>query len=97
MQPDSADAFVRRTIEQNHTVVFGRPTCPYCNDLVRQLDYQKWPVLFVNLDTLDAGAAVRQSLQDITKQRTIPNVWVAQKFVGGHTDMMRLLSGTKDH
>lgn len=35
----------------------------------------------------DDGAEVQSALQEITSQRTVPNIFVGQKHIGGNSDL----------
>ncbi len=40
--------------------------------------------LFFNADD---GAEIQSALQDISGQRTVPNIYIAQKHIGGNSDL----------
>lgn len=35
----------------------------------------------------DDGAAIQDALQEITGQRTVPNIFIKQKHIGGNSDL----------
>jgi glutaredoxin 3 len=35
----------------------------------------------------DDGAAIQDALQEITNQRSVPNVFIAKKHIGGNSDL----------
>lgn len=39
-----------------------------------------------NLST-DDGAAIQDALEDITKQRSVPNIFIGQKHIGGNSEL----------
>jgi len=41
------------------------------------------------------GSAIQNTLAEITGQRTVPNVWVKGKFIGGNDDIHALLRSGK--
>lgn len=41
---------------------------------------------FVELDEMDEGNAIRYELSRITGRTSVPQVWIAGKFVGGYSD-----------
>eukprot|EP00992_Anisonema_acinus_P013744 TRINITY_DN8901_c0_g1_i2.p1 TRINITY_DN8901_c0_g1~~TRINITY_DN8901_c0_g1_i2.p1 ORF type:complete len:103 (+),score=32.62 TRINITY_DN8901_c0_g1_i2:56-364(+) len=68
-------------------VVFSKTTCPFCSktkDLFAEL---KVPITVYELNQQPDGAAVQNELLEWTKQRTVPNVFVAGQHVGGNDDV----------
>ena len=35
----------------------------------------------------DDGADIQDALEDITHQRSVPNIFIAQKHIGGNSDL----------
>ncbi|MEO0438058.1 MAG: glutaredoxin 3 [Pseudomonadota bacterium] len=61
--------------------------CPYCMAARRLLkakgvDYDEIAV--------DGDRALRQKMEQISGQRTVPQIWVGEKHVGGFTDLADL-------
>lgn len=40
-----------------------------------------------NLQSSDDGAALQEALEEISNQRTVPNIWIGQKHIGGNSDL----------
>lgn len=40
-------------------------------------------ILFV----ADDGSAIQDALEEITKQRSVPNIFINQKHIGGNSDL----------
>ena len=36
---------------------------------------------------IDDGAAIQDALEDITKQRSVPNIFIGQKHIGGNSEL----------
>jgi glutaredoxin 3 len=36
---------------------------------------------------LDDGAAIQDALQEITNQRSVPNIFIGKKHIGGNSDL----------
>lgn len=36
---------------------------------------------------VDDGAALQDALEDITGQRSVPNIFISQKHIGGNSDI----------
>lgn len=78
-------------------VVFSKSYCPYCKStkqllaslgLDQKLDGAKYKVL--ELDQQETGPAVQDALERLTGQRTVPNVFVGGKHIGGNSDLQAL-------
>eukprot|EP01127_Copromyxa_protea_P012288 TRINITY_DN3186_c0_g1_i1.p1 TRINITY_DN3186_c0_g1~~TRINITY_DN3186_c0_g1_i1.p1 ORF type:complete len:139 (+),score=25.16 TRINITY_DN3186_c0_g1_i1:64-480(+) len=77
---------IRETIEENKVVIFSKTSCPYCHkakDLFRSLGVK---FQAVELDTMPDGREIQNLLADVTKQGTVPSIWVNGKFIGGCDD-----------
>ena len=38
----------------------------------------------------DDGAAIQSALQEISEQRTVPNIFIKQKHIGGNSDLQAI-------
>lgn len=79
----SAADDARSAIKDNNVMVFSTTYCPYCaqvKSLFSSLDvhHAVW-----ELDEREDGSEIRQFLVEETGQRTVPNVFVGGKHVGG--------------
>jgi glutaredoxin 3 len=64
-------------------MIFSKSYCPYCTKakkLIQSLNVQ-YDVL--ELDQVENGGEIQDYLYEITKQKTVPNIFVQQKHVGG--------------
>lgn len=43
--------------------------------------------LHERMDLLDDGSAIQSALAEMTGQKTVPNVWIDKKHIGGNSDM----------
>ncbi|KAL4811489.1 thioredoxin-like protein [Aspergillus unguis] len=80
----------QKIIDENGVVVFSKSYCPYCKaskDLLTQLG-AKYHTL--ELDQTDGGDALQNALQEISGQRTVPNIYISQKHIGGNSDLQGL-------
>jgi glutaredoxin 3 len=55
-------------------------------------EYIEVGVEWIDLDDLPAedGPMIQKELQDVTGQRTVPNVFIGQEHVGGNSDLQQL-------
>mmetsp|Transcript_43862 Transcript_43862/g.103274 ORF Transcript_43862/g.103274 Transcript_43862/m.103274 type:complete len:134 (-) Transcript_43862:102-503(-) len=82
-------------IKNNKVQIFSKSYCPFC---------KKTKQLFANLDVdfhvdeldqMEDGAAVQQELMKLSGQRTVPNVFIGGKHVGGNDDCQRAFQDGK--
>jgi glutaredoxin 3 len=45
--------------------------------------------------TTDDGSDLQDALQEINGQRTVPNIYIKQKHIGGNSDLQDLKSANK--
>lgn len=53
------------------------------------------PYTAVELDQLDDGDAIQATLLDLTKQRTVPNVFINGEHLGGNDDTQKAAKSGK--
>ncbi|KAJ6096052.1 hypothetical protein N7486_006798, partial [Penicillium sp. IBT 16267x] len=83
----AAKITAQNLINENGVVVFSKSYCPYCKaskDLLNELG-AKYTTL--ELDEEQDGAAIQSALQEISGQRTVPNIYINQKHIGGNSDL----------
>lgn len=74
---------VQEYIDNNKVVIFSKSTCPYCvkvKNLFGQLGVE---FTVVELNQIENGAALQDALQEISKQSTVPNVFINKIHLGG--------------
>jgi glutaredoxin 3 len=75
-------------IENNKVVVFSKSTCPFCSSTKRLFERMAIVnVVVIELDLLPEGREIQSLLQEMTGQRTVPNVFVNGKHFGGNSDI----------
>jgi glutaredoxin 3 len=86
----SIQQLVANQLKQAKIVIFSKTYCPYCikvKELFKNLqqEYQA-----IELDTINNGQEIQDYLYTLTKQRTVPSVFINQKHVGGCDDVHEL-------
>merc|ERR1711972_277706 len=79
-------------------MVFSKTTCPFCTKIKNLFKQLKVKIEVLELDQIvpeGDGAAVQAALLEKTGQRTVPNVFINGKHVGGHDDTMKLAGEEK--
>ncbi|KAJ5736877.1 uncharacterized protein N7483_002002 [Penicillium malachiteum] len=76
-----------KLINENGVVVFSKSTCPFCTATKKLLNEvgAQYKVL-----ELDQEKAIQDALQEITGQRTVPNIFIGQKHIGGNSDLQAI-------
>jgi glutaredoxin 3 len=83
------ETFVKDTVASKPVVVWTRGWCPYCTKVKTLFKELSIDFLEIDLETRDNGNAVHEALKKITKQSSVPSVWINGKFVGGNDDTQR--------
>jgi len=81
----SVKQFVDDSIANNKVVIFSKSWCQYCNS-VKELfttHFEDVKYHVIELDKRDDGNSIQEYLREKTGQRTVPNVFVNQKHIGG--------------
>ncbi|KLO07698.1 glutaredoxin-1 [Schizopora paradoxa] len=83
---------VDKIIEENKVAVFSKSYCPYCMKAKKLLqnNYSDVQTTVLELDTENDGAQIQDYLQEKSGQRTVPNIFIGQKHIGGSSDLADL-------
>ena len=88
---------IQSTVKQYPVVVFSKPTCPYCRKAMEALSLEgvsvdKTPkaILVVDLTHHEHGSIIQDRLQELTGRRTVPNVFIGGKNIGGGDETVEL-------
>ncbi|KAJ5218997.1 glutaredoxin Grx1 [Penicillium cinerascens] len=74
-------------INENGVVVFSKSYCPYCVATKKLLNELGANFTTLELDQIDDGSAIQDALQEITNQRSVPNIFINKKHIGGNSDL----------
>ncbi|KAJ6120007.1 hypothetical protein N7523_004287 [Penicillium sp. IBT 18751x] len=74
-------------INENGVVVFSKSYCPYCTATKKLLKENGAKFTTLELDQIDDGSAIQDALEEITQQRSVPNIFINQKHIGGNSDL----------
>ncbi|PHU27611.1 Glutaredoxin [Capsicum chinense] len=78
-----ASAKAKEIVSANPVVVFSKTYCPFCvsvKDLLAKLGVS---FKAVELDSEKDGSEIQAALVEWTGQRTVPNVFIVGKHIGG--------------
>uniref|UniRef100_A0A4W5P8P1 Thioredoxin reductase 3 n=1 Tax=Hucho hucho TaxID=62062 RepID=A0A4W5P8P1_9TELE len=74
---------IQELIDSNQVLVFSKSYCPFCvkvKDLFKELNVN---CNVVELDLIDDGSNYQELLLEMTRQKTVPNVFVNKTHIGG--------------
>ncbi|CAI7605055.1 hypothetical protein N7533_002765 [Penicillium manginii] len=86
----AAKTKAQKLIDENAVVVFSKSYCPYCTTSKSLLNSFDAKFTLVELDQIDDGSAIQDALNEISGQRTVPNIWIKQKHIGGNSDLQNV-------
>lgn len=67
----------------------------YCNKAKDLFNSLKVPFNYVDLDTMENGTAIQSDLTELTGQKTVPNIFIKGKHIGGCDKVHQLNSEGK--
>ncbi|XP_047164332.1 glutaredoxin-C3 [Vigna umbellata] len=84
---NSVSAFVQNAIYSNRITVFSKSYCPYCLRAKRILAELNEKPFVVELDLREDGYEIQSVILDLIGRRTVPQVFVNGKHIGGSDDL----------
>mmetsp|Transcript_1485 Transcript_1485/g.1776 ORF Transcript_1485/g.1776 Transcript_1485/m.1776 type:complete len:100 (-) Transcript_1485:221-520(-) len=82
---------VQQLINDNKVLVLSKSYCPYCRATKSTLNqFDLSGVKIVELDQVPEGGALQSEAASISGQRTVPNIWIGGKHIGGNSDLQKL-------
>eukprot|EP00698_Gefionella_okellyi_P005083 TRINITY_DN14670_c0_g1_i1.p1 TRINITY_DN14670_c0_g1~~TRINITY_DN14670_c0_g1_i1.p1 ORF type:complete len:131 (-),score=29.98 TRINITY_DN14670_c0_g1_i1:60-452(-) len=76
-------ADVQEVVNNNAVVVYSKSYCPYCKRTKALFQQLGVNAVVTELDLAPNGIEIQQTLLEITGQRTVPNVFIGGKHIGG--------------
>lgn len=83
----STSAFVQNVIYSHRIAMFSKSYCPYCMGAKRIFSELQEKPFVVELDLRDDGSQIQSVLLDLTGKRTVPQIFVNGKHIGGSDDL----------
>ncbi|KAK4191341.1 thioredoxin-like protein [Podospora australis] len=87
---EAAQQKAQQLIDENAVMVFSKSYCPYCNNTKRILNGLDAKYKAIELNQESDGDEIQSALAKITGQRTVPNIFIGQKHIGGNSDLEAL-------
>ncbi|KAL1461291.1 hypothetical protein WDU94_013201 [Cyamophila willieti] len=86
-------SFVNKEIASSAVIIFSKTTCPYCSKAKEKFKSINQEFKTVELDLLgENGAKIQNALAEKTGQRTVPNIFVHGKHIGGCDATLKLFA-----
>ncbi|KAJ4712364.1 Glutaredoxin [Melia azedarach] len=73
----------KEIVSSNPVVVFSKIYCPYCTRVKQLLTQLGASYKVIELDKESDGSIIQSALGEWTGQRTVPNVFIGGKHIGG--------------
>jgi len=81
-----ANDFTDGLIKDNKVMIFSKSYCPFCKKVKEIFNTINVPYFAYELDLEANGAEIQAYLVDKTSQKTVPNVFINGKHLGGASD-----------
>ncbi|CAN8244189.1 unnamed protein product [Cochlearia groenlandica] len=78
--------FVKKTISSHKIVIFSKSYCPYCKRAKSVFSELDQVPHVVELDEREDGWSIQSALGEIVGRRTVPQVFLNGKHIGGSDD-----------
>ncbi|KAL4871716.1 hypothetical protein BDV12DRAFT_163625 [Aspergillus spectabilis] len=92
----AAKTKAQKIIDENGVVVFSKSYCPFCKSSKSLLSELGAKYYALELDQIDEGAALQDALEEISGQRTVPNIYISRKHIGGNSDLQNIREDLPD-
>ncbi|KAF0682411.1 Aste57867_25457 [Aphanomyces stellatus] len=86
---------VQELIQTSSVVFFSKSYCPFCSRVKELFDDMDIKPLTIELDDMEAGQDIQDVLVEMTSLRTVPNVFINGKHIGGCDSVMKLAKTNK--
>ncbi|XP_065316171.1 thioredoxin reductase 1, cytoplasmic-like [Gordionus sp. m RMFG-2023] len=82
-------------IKDNRVMIFSKSYCPYCKTVKDYFANKNIPFKALELNEIANGSEIQNDLHSLTRQRTVPNVFIGGVHVGGSDSVMKLANEGK--
>ena len=99
-KPSFFDNYLNETLKSHDIVIFSKTTCPYCDRAKEALSKLNLNYHSIELDVSkncpkEDCSNLASSLMLMTRIRTVPQIFVNGKLIGGFTDLDALIKSNK--
>ncbi|KAI5953582.1 GRX1 [Candida jiufengensis] len=83
---------VEKLIKEHPIFIASKSYCPYCAQTKKTIEGLTKDAYIVELDETSDGGEIQEALAELTGQKTVPNVFIGGKHIGGNSDVQQLKS-----
>jgi len=83
---EGTQKLVQQMVDENKVMIFSKSYCPFCKKVKEIFKSMNQDARALELDLEANGDAIQSSLLAMTNQKTVPNVFINQKHLGGCSD-----------
>ena len=80
---------IKAEIASNKVMVYSKSYCPFCVQTKNLLQEQGIAYQVKELDQIADGQKIQDALLQMTKQRTVPNIFINGEHLGGNSDLVK--------
>ncbi|XP_044471158.1 glutaredoxin-C4-like [Mangifera indica] len=88
-------AFVKKTISSHDIVIFSKSYCPYCKRAKAVFKELNQVPHVIELNERADGSDIQDALLEIVGRRTVPQVFINGKHIGGSDDTVEAYESGK--
>ena len=81
---------INSEIAAGGVLMYSKSGCPYCVRAKALLNNGGVQFKLVELDQMSNGSTIQDTLQGISGQRTVPNIYINKQHVGGCSELQGL-------
>jgi len=87
----SVKNWIRNVVKGNKVVVFSKGNCRYCKSVLSLLStlMPRKQIMVVACDKINRSNELRSELWQLTKSKTVPQVFIRGRYIGGCDDTYR--------
>ncbi|ODV80402.1 glutaredoxin [Suhomyces tanzawaensis NRRL Y-17324] len=86
---------IQELIKSKPVFIASKTYCPFCTATKNTINSITKDAYIIELDTLEDGSDLQDALEELTGQRTVPNVFIGGQHIGGNSDVQALKSADK--
>jgi len=91
----AAAQFVKKAIDSHTVVIFSKSYCPYCRRAKGVFHSLEQEVHVIELDERAGGWRIQNAVSRISGRRTVPQVFIDGKHLGGSDDTVEAYESGK--
>ncbi|EDV24688.1 Glutaredoxin [Trichoplax sp. H2] len=96
MSGSPAMKLVQSLVERRGILMFSKTYCGFCTKVKRIFqNIGVHDAEILELDERDDGDEIQSALLQLTKQRTVPNIFIGGKHIGGCSDIEKMHANGK--